>query len=340
MGGNTEVSPRITDIIFGALAGPLPERIPASLGGTSCCFLFGGEHPDTGDLYSHFHFEGIGWGGRPAADGNSQVIVINGNCRNTPVEVFESRYPLRVESYRLLEDSGGPGLNRGGLGIERILTMVAEEVTVSAIFNRMRVDPFGIHGGMPGANSGIYVRLVGDDDWYTFSERFGTMSPSKFSNIRLRRGDQVKIVAPGGGGWGDPLERSAERVIADVAEGLVTPEAALRDYGLVVERQNGTWGAVPVGGRASMSGRWIEREPMYLSFDVYNCAYCGKNVPRHVWLEDIDGDDVPFCAPEVADIHLRTRVRHDPTTRHPDSDLGLTEQLRMVRESCRALHRD
>ena len=253
VGGNTEVSPRITDIIFGALADPLPERIPASLGGTSCCFLFGGQHPDSGDLYSHFHFEGIGWGGRPAADGNSQIIVINGNCRNTPVEVFETRYPLRVDSYRLLEDSGGPGLNRGGLGIERILTMVAEEVTVSAIFNRMLVDPFGIHGGKPGANSGIYVRLAGEESWSTFSEKFGTMSPSKFSNIRLRRGDQVKIVAPGGGGWGDPLERSADRVVADVAEGLVTAEAAQRDYGLVVKRRNGAWGATPTTARAVAS---------------------------------------------------------------------------------------
>ena len=249
VGGNTEVSPRITDIIFGALAGPLPERIPASLGGTSCCFLFGGQHPDTDDLYSHFHFEGIGWGGRPAADGNSQIIVINGNCRNTPVEVFETRYPLRVESYRLLEDSGGPGLNRGGLGIERILTMVADEVTVSAIFNRMRVDPFGIGGGKPGGNSGIYVRLAGEETWSTFSDKFGTMSPSKFSNIRLRRGDQVKITAPGGGGWGDPLERSADRVVADVAEGLVTPEAAQRDYGLTVERRNGAWDATPTAAR-------------------------------------------------------------------------------------------
>ncbi|MYI18763.1 MAG: hypothetical protein F4121_01350, partial [Acidimicrobiia bacterium] len=105
------------------------------------------------------------------------------------------------------------------------------------------------HGGKPGANSGIYVRLAGDETWSTFSEKFGTMSPSKFSNIRLRRGDQVKIVAPGGGGWGDPLERSADRVVADVAEGLVTPEAAQRDYGLVVERRKGDWDATPTAAR-------------------------------------------------------------------------------------------
>ena len=250
VGGNTEVSPRITDIIFGALADALPDRIPASLGGTSCCFLFGGAHPDTGELYSHFHFEGIGWGGRPGKDGNSQIIVINGNCRNTPVEVFESRYPIRVESYRLLEDSGGPGRNRGGLGMERILTIDADEITVSALFNRMLVDPFGLHGGRPGRNSGIYVRPAGAGEWRTFSEVFGTMSPSKFSNVVLRRGDQVRLVAPGGGGLGDPLDREPERVLADVAEGLVTPAAAGDSYGVEVARANGEWTVTGTRGRS------------------------------------------------------------------------------------------
>ena len=250
VGGNTEVSPRITDIIFGALADALPDRIPASLGGTSCCFLFGGAHPDTGELYSHFHFEGIGWGGRPGKDGNSQIIVINGNCRNTPVEVFESRYPIRVESYRLLENSGGPGRNRGGLGMERILTIDADEITVSALFNRMLVDPFGLHGGRPGRNSGIYVRPVGEGEWRTFSEVFGTMSPSKFSNVVLRRGDQVRLVAPGGGGLGDPLDREPERVLADVAEGLVTPAAAGDSYGVEVARANGEWTVTGTRGRS------------------------------------------------------------------------------------------
>ena len=156
---------------------------------------------------------------------------------------------MRVESYRLLEDSGGAGKNRGGLGIERILTVQTDQITVSALFNRMTVDPFGIHGGKPGRNSGIYVRRVGDPDWQTFSEVFGTKSPSKFSNILLHRGDQVKLIAPGGGGWGDPLEREEERVIADVAEGLVTIDAARRDYGLEVSRSNGNWQAVPSSAR-------------------------------------------------------------------------------------------
>jgi len=176
--------------------------------------------------------------------------VINGNCRNTPVEVFESRYPIRVESYRLLEDSGGPGRNRGGLGMERILTIDADEITVSALFNRMLVDPFGLHGGRPGRNSGIYVRPAGEGEWRTFSEVFGTMSPSKFSNVVLRRGDQVKLVAPGGGGLGDPLDREPERVLADVAEGLVTPAAAGDSYGVEVTRANGEWTVTGTRGRS------------------------------------------------------------------------------------------
>jgi N-methylhydantoinase B/oxoprolinase/acetone carboxylase alpha subunit len=245
VGGNTEVSPRITDIVFGALAEAIPDRVPASLGGTSCCFLFGGLHPETGQLYSHFHFEGIGWGGRPRKDGNSQLIVINGNCRNTPVEIFENRYPLSIETYRLLEDSGGPGKNRGGLGIERIFTIQCPEVTVSALFNRMLVLPFGLHGGKPGHPSGIYVRRAGRKKWQTFKEAFRTVSPSKFSGIILRQGDQVKIIAPGGGGWGDPLTREPERVLQDVVEGFVTPEAALHEYGLeIVEKSPGEFGVI------------------------------------------------------------------------------------------------
>lgn len=246
VGGNTELSPRITDVIFGALSDALSDRVPASHGATSCCFLFGGEHPDSGDFYSHFHFEGVGWGGRPTKDGNTQIIVINGNCRNTPVEVFESRYPLRVESYRLLEDSGGPGTNRGGLGIERIFTVDTEHITVSAIFNRVTVDPFGVHGGKPGMNSGIYVRPAGTGDWKTFSEAYGTKSQSKFSNIVLNRGDQVKIIAPGGGGWGNPLDRDAARVVSDLREGFISSDAAERDYGMhATQDPDGIWTATP-----------------------------------------------------------------------------------------------
>jgi N-methylhydantoinase B len=231
-GGNTETSPRITDMVFGALQDAIPDAVAASCGGTSSPFLFGGIDPRTAEPYAHFHFEGVGWGGRKGLDGNNMVVTINGNCRNTPVEVFETRYPaFRIESYRLLTDSGGPGEFRGGLGGERVFTVTVPEVTVSALLNRMKTEPWGVLGGGEGAVGGLWVRRAGQLEWRTFVEEFGTMSPSKFSGVTLREGDEVRIVMPGGGGYGDPRGRDPARVRLDVAEGFVSAEAARTAYG-------------------------------------------------------------------------------------------------------------
>jgi N-methylhydantoinase B/oxoprolinase/acetone carboxylase alpha subunit len=220
-------------MVFGALQHAIPDRVAAACGGTSSPFLFGGSDPRTGEPYAHFHFEGVGWGGRHGKDGNNMVVTINGNCRNTPVEVFETRYPaFRIESYRLVRDSGGPGQFRGGLGGERVFTVTVPEVTVSALLNRMKTEPWGVLGGGNGAVGGLWVRRAGQDEWSTFVEDFGTMSPSKFSGVILHEGDQVKILMPGGGGYGDPLARDREHVRRDVEEGFVSAEAAARDYGL------------------------------------------------------------------------------------------------------------
>jgi N-methylhydantoinase B/oxoprolinase/acetone carboxylase alpha subunit len=232
-GGNTETSPRITDMCFGALQHAIPERVAASCGGTSSPFLFGGRDPRTGDPYAHFHFEGVGWGGREGKDGNNMVVTINGNCRNTPVEVFETRYPaFRIESYRLVTDSGGPGEFRGGLGGERVFTVTVPEVTVSALLNRMKTEPWGVLGGGAGAVGGLWVRRAESSEWRTFVEEFGTRSPSKFSGVTLRAGDQVKILMPGGGGYGDPAARDRDRIRRDIEEGFVSPEAARSEYGM------------------------------------------------------------------------------------------------------------
>ena len=161
------------------------------------------------------------------------VVTINGNCRNTPVEVFETRYPaFRIESYRLVPDSGGPGEYRGGLGGERIFTVTVPEVTVSALLNRMKTEPWGVLGGGVGAVGGLWVRRADKEEWSTFVEEFGTISPSKFSGVTLRAGDQVKILMPGGGGYGPPSRRDPARVQRDVEEGFVSEEAARTVYGL------------------------------------------------------------------------------------------------------------
>jgi N-methylhydantoinase B/oxoprolinase/acetone carboxylase alpha subunit len=235
VGGQTELQPRIVELIQGrVLSQIVPERTSAASGGTSGNFLFGGVHPRTGAYYTNYHFEGMGWGGRVETDGNDAQIVPHGNCRNTPVEVFESRYPWLTHEYRLNDGAGGPGRTRGGLGITRILEVEADEIVVSALCDRSKVWPWGVHGGREGDRLAYLVKRAGDDRFRTFSEAFGTVSDTKFSNVRLRRGDLVMLHSPSGGGYGPPWERPPEKVAEDVRNRFVSRESAERDYGVVL----------------------------------------------------------------------------------------------------------
>jgi N-methylhydantoinase B/oxoprolinase/acetone carboxylase alpha subunit len=234
VGGQTELQPRILDLIQGKILSQIvPERCAAACGGTSCNFLFGGIDPHTGHYYAHYNFEGIGWGGRGETDGNNAQIVPHGNCQNTPLEVFETRYPWIHSVYRLNPDGGGPGRTRGGLGITRVMTVEADEIVVSALCDRSKVSPWGVHGGETGDRLAFLVKREGDEEFRTFSEAFGTISPTKFSNVRLQRGDTVMLRSPSGGGYGPPWERPAERVAADVEGGFVSVARARERYGVV-----------------------------------------------------------------------------------------------------------
>jgi len=206
----------------------------AAEGATSCNFLFGGLHPVTGEPYAHYHFEASGWGGRADGDGESARNHIHGNCRNTPVEVFETRFPFRTLWYSLVPDSGGPGRQRGGLAVRRDLEVLAPEVTVSAFLDRVEHGAWGLYGGRPGGCAALLVRRCGDDRFRDFCEAFGTVSPSKLAGVVLRRGDVVRLESAGGGGFGDPFERDPALVLADVRDGVVAAESAERDYGVVL----------------------------------------------------------------------------------------------------------
>jgi N-methylhydantoinase B len=234
VGGNTETHPKLVDMVTGALAPVLRERVAAAEGASCCNFLFGGVHPATGEFYANYHLEGCGWGAKDYGDGNSAQILANGNCRNTPVEIFETRYPLETIEYSLIGDSGGAGRHRGGLGTRRIMRVGAgAEVTVSALFDRTK-GPFrawGLEGGLPGGYGAILVKRRGESGFRTFPEVFGTVSASKFTNVVLREGDEVLLDSPGGGGFGDPRGRDPAAVAHDVGEGFVSDEAARRDYG-------------------------------------------------------------------------------------------------------------
>jgi N-methylhydantoinase B len=234
VGGNTETHPKLADMVVAALAPALPDRVAAAEGGTACNFLFGGVHPRTGDYYANYHLEGGGWGAKSYDDGNDAIVVKNGNCRNTPVEIFETRYPMRVLEYSLIEDSGGPGRMRGGLATRRILRIEpGAEVTANALFDRTKpgFGAYGLEGGGKGGPAAILVKRAGDDRFRTFSEVFGTVSPSKFTNILLTEGDEVLIASAGGGGYGDARARDPQRVAEDVEQGFVSEAAAREIYG-------------------------------------------------------------------------------------------------------------
>ena len=239
VGGNTETHPRLWSIVLGALSKAVPDLVAASTGGTACNFLFGGVHPDTGRYYVHYHFDGVGWGGQPGADGNDNLCIPNGNCMTTPVEVFETRYPFVEWSYRLRNDSGGPGRHRGGLGSERVLEVRAPEITVSALYDRMTSKPWGLFGGEGADMSRLLVKKAGEDEFVTFREAYGTASNSRVANIKLKAGDQVMLCSPGGGGYGPPAEREPESVLEDVTEGFVSGREALDSYAVAIDSHNG-----------------------------------------------------------------------------------------------------
>lgn len=233
VGGNTETHPKLADMVIAALAPVLPDRVAAAEGATCCNFLFGGVHPKTGEYFANYHLEGGGWGAKSYDDGNDATIVKNGNCRNTPVEIFETRFPLITEEYALIVDSGGAGTHRGGLGTRRVMRLgEGAEIMLSALLDRTKEGfrAWGLNGGGEGGNAAILVKRRGDDTFRTFSEAFGTASASKFTNIRLVEGDEVLLSSPGGGGYGPAKDRDRAAVAHDVAEGLVSAAAARELY--------------------------------------------------------------------------------------------------------------
>jgi N-methylhydantoinase B/oxoprolinase/acetone carboxylase alpha subunit len=231
VGGNTDLQPKLIDLLLAALHQAVPDRVAAASGGSSSNLLFGGVHPVTGHYYSNYHFDGMGAGASEYADGNDAETTRHSNCRNTPVEIFEHRYPLLTLDYGLVRDSGGPGRHRGGLATERTLRVLAPEITFSALFDRHRIAPWGLAGGLPAQGSELLVRRRGEADFRPFDVVFGVASPTKFTNVVLHEGDELRYRTPGGGGFGAPRERDRALLQADVDDGFVSAEAARRDYG-------------------------------------------------------------------------------------------------------------
>ncbi|RKD95976.1 hydantoinase B/oxoprolinase family protein [Halopiger aswanensis] len=187
VGGNVETSQRVTDVVFTALAQAAPDRVPAQGQGTMNNLTVGARDGS----FTYYETIGGGFGARPDRDGMDGVQVGMTNTLNTPVESLETEYPLRVERYALRDGSGGRGKFRGGLGLERTVT-VEQPATVSLLTERRRHAPKGVAGGEDGATGENLID--------------GEPVPAK-TTVDVDAGTTVTVRTPGGGGHGDPDER-------------------------------------------------------------------------------------------------------------------------------------
>lgn len=188
--GNVETSQRMVDTLLAALAKAVPQRIPAASQGTMNNFTVGGLAPG-GRPFAYYETIAGGMGARPTADGLDAIHTHMTNSLNTPVEVLETFYPLRVRQYSLRRRSGGEGRHRGGDGIVREIELLAD-AQVAILSDRRRVAPYALAGGRPGKK--------GQNRWLRRSGAVVSL-PGKCT-LNAQAGDVISIWTPGGGGWG------------------------------------------------------------------------------------------------------------------------------------------
>jgi len=217
--------PTVVDTTLRAMSNLLPERITAGhkgdMGGIA---IFGQDERRGGRRFVCTDIFGGGFGAKASGDGvNAVVSICQGAVRNAPVEVQEAYYPISVEAHRLRIDSGGAGKYRGGLGIEIIITG-QQEFFVNTLLQRTKMPPWGLHGGKDALPMGGVVETVEGE----------RIPVRQLDSFRIKPGDRVVMWEGGGGGWGPPEERPAEKVKHDVEQGLVSLQAARTQYGVAL----------------------------------------------------------------------------------------------------------
>lgn len=219
---NHEMSHRIADMVMAAMFAISPATVMAGSQGTSAVVTFGGIDPRSGARYVSYESIKGGFGARPVKDGINAVAATVSNMMNTPIEILEMSFPLRVESYELVPDSGGAGRYRGGLGVRRVWRVLDHEAHAAVCAERSLTPPFGLAGGRTGAPARILLMPPQDN-----SRRL----PSKGTFLVPPDG-RVVMEAPGAGGYGPPTARDPTKLAEDVIDGYVSRTAARRDYGI------------------------------------------------------------------------------------------------------------
>ncbi len=220
--GRANTSQRVVDVLIGALAQALPERAVGAANGANVTAVFFGHDPRHDRTYLYLETLGGGFGGRFTKDGKDGVQVHITNTSNLPVEAIEAEYPLMVESYGLIQDSGGAGKYRGGMGIRRVVRPIGHEAVFSGMGERFAHQPWGIFGGQPGATGRFSIQGPSHND---------ETLPDKPNHVPFGPDDTVVIETPGAGGYGEPVEREAEAVAADYRGGKFSAEYLRKYYG-------------------------------------------------------------------------------------------------------------
>jgi N-methylhydantoinase A/oxoprolinase/acetone carboxylase beta subunit/N-methylhydantoinase B/oxoprolinase/acetone carboxylase alpha subunit len=213
---------RLSDVMNGALAQIVPHRVPAAGEGGSTLAFFAGQNNGEQFLYSEIV---VGtWGGRPVADGNDGLANPCASIANISIEFAEANWPIFVERYGLVADSGGAGRFRGGLAVRRVWRALVPDTLLQVRSDRQIHRPYGLSGGLPGTpSSNLLLRAEGSEE--RLPPMFGTV---------LQCDDIYDHRMPGGGGWGDPLDRDPKAVCWDVLNEKVSREAARELYGVVL----------------------------------------------------------------------------------------------------------
>ena len=219
---NHEISHRVADMVMAALFAITPGTVMAGSQGTSAVITFGGLDYRTGDRFVSYESVKGGFGARPNKDGINAVASTVSNMSNTPIEILEMSFPLRVEEYALVPDSGGAGRYRGGLGVRRLWRVLENQAHAAVCCERTVTPPFGLAGGNPGAPARLHL-IAPNEGPRTLTSKGGFLAPA---------GSLVVVEAPGSGGYGPAAERDRAALSEDLLDGYVTPAEAHRLYGV------------------------------------------------------------------------------------------------------------
>jgi N-methylhydantoinase B len=213
----------LIDLVVKALSPVMPERAAGASYGDSMVIGIAGKDPRNGTPYLVYEPTVGGWGAWHGGDGQDALINnVNGSLKDVPIEVAETKYPVFLRRYATRRDSGGPGAWRGGNGVEREYVLEADGV-MTLWFERSATPAWGLHGGIDATPPEVVVNEGRSDE----------QKMLKVNAFRLKRGDTVTCRTGGGGGYGDPRQRSRELVAADLRDGAISAEIAREVYGYV-----------------------------------------------------------------------------------------------------------